>query len=392
VFFSTAEQLVASDTDGVGDTYMRFDGETSLVAPPVAGDTSPPAELVALSADGGRVIVSSNARLTSEDIDNQSDLFAIQDGSAELLSIGPSGGNGDSSAGWPARVPNLPPTRVSEIGTGGASEDARVILFSTLERLVAADTDDVLDLYANVDGATHLVSTGTNDGPGRSFDADTFRSLFVSPDGSRVFFVSNDPLAVEDGDTKLDVYEWHDGRTTVVPRGTATPEDVILVDDLPRSLVHDGSRVFVQTTAVLTPDDLDTDHDLYGVAIANSAPDCDAVAASPAVLRPASNRLVRIALSGATDPDGDSVTLEITGVTQDEPTGRSRDAVLSSAGDEVRLRAERDNKGDGRVYRIAFEASDGNGGGCSGTTKVAVPRKKNKPAVDSAPPSFDSLG
>ena len=86
------------------------------------------------------------------------------------------------------------------------------------------------------------------------------------------------------------------------------------------------------------------------------------------------------------------MTLEITGVTQDEPTGRSRDAVLSSAGDEVRLRAERDNKGDGRVYRIEFEASDGNGGSCSGTAKVSVPRKKNKAAVDSAPPSYDSFG
>jgi hypothetical protein len=110
------------------------------------------------------------------------------------------------------------------------------------------------------------------------------------------------------------------------------------------------------------------------------------------VLRSASTRLVRIALSGVTDPDGDDVTLEITGVTQDEPVGRSRDAVLSSAGDEVRLRAERDNRGDGRVYRIEFEATDGNGGSCSGTAKVSVPRKKNKPAVDSAPPSYDSLG
>ena len=249
------------------------------------------AELVALSADGGRVIVSSNARLTFEDIDNQSDLFAIQDGSAELLSIGPSGGNGDSSAGWPARVAE--PATDARVGdrhgrrirgrSGGSFQHPRAAR--------GRDTDDVLDLYANVDGATHLVSTGTNDGPGRSFGADTFRSLFVSPDGSRVFFVSNDPLAVEDTDTKLDVYEWHDGRTTVVPRGTATPEDVILIDELPRSLVHDGSRVFVQTTAVLTPDDLDTDHDLYGVAIANAAPDCDAVVTTPSVLRPANNRL-----------------------------------------------------------------------------------------------------
>jgi hypothetical protein len=46
----------------------------------------------------------------------------------------------------------------------------------------------------------------------------------------------------------------------------------------------------------------------------------------------------------------------------------------------------------GRVYRIEFDATDGNGGSCSGTAKVSVPRTKNKPAVDSAPPSYDSLG
>jgi hypothetical protein len=43
------------------------------------------------------------------------------------------------------------------------------------------------------------------------------------------------------------------------------------------------------------------------------------------------------------------------------------------------------------VYRIAFTASDGRGGSCSGTAKVSVPRKKRKAAVDSAPPSYDSL-
>jgi hypothetical protein len=60
--------------------------------------------------------------------------------------------------------------------------------------------------------------------------------------------------------------------------------------------------------------------------------------------------------------------------------------------DAVRLRAERDNRGDGRVYRISFEAGDGNGGSCEGTATVGVPRRKNGPAIDSAPPSYDSFG
>ena len=58
----------------------------------------------------------------------------------------------------------------------------------------------------------------------------------------------------------------------------------------------------------------------------------------------------------------------------------------------VRLRADaRDSGGDGRVYRIAFRATDGNGGECAGVAQVTVPRHRHRPAVDSAPPSYDSL-
>jgi hypothetical protein len=113
------------------------------------------------------------------------------------------------------------------------------------------------------------------------------------------------------------------------------------------------------------------------------------------VLTTADRRLVPITLDGATDPDGDSVTLSLDGVTQDEPVTGSGDHTSPDAVDagdgELRVRAERNPHGDGRVYRIAFTGSDGRGGECSGTAKVAVPRKRNKAALDSAPPSYDSL-
>jgi hypothetical protein len=129
--------------------------------------------------------------------------------------------------------------------------------------------------------------------------------------------------------------------------------------------------------------------------ISNHPPDCSGVAASRPVLRTANHRLVPITLDGATDPDGDPVTLTIDGVTQDERVvgsgdNTSPDAVNQGDG-QLRVRAERNPHGDGRVYRIAFTASDGRGGSCSGTATESVPRKKHKPAVDSAPPSYDSL-
>lgn len=132
----------------------------------------------------------------------------------------------------------------------------------------------------------------------------------------------------------------------------------------------------------------------------NEPPDCSTVTPSPKTLWPPNHKFRLVTLGGGTDPDGDDVTLTITGVTQDEPVNgvgdgnTSPDAVAGTLPNTVRLRAERSGAGDGRVYRIAFTGSDGQGGTCSGTATVAVPHDMGagSTAVDSAPPSFDSFG
>ena len=122
----------------------------------------------------------------------------------------------------------------------------------------------------------------------------------------------------------------------------------------------------------------------------NRPPDCSDVRATPSSLGAPNHRFLTVTISGATDPDGDPVDLEITGVTQDEPVG-APDAVAGPAPNRVRLRAERDPHRDGRVYRIAFEADDGHGGACTGFATAGV-RKGSQAPVDSAPPSYDSFG
>ena len=119
----------------------------------------------------------------------------------------------------------------------------------------------------------------------------------------------------------------------------------------------------------------------------NRPPDCSVAAATPATLKP-NHRLAEVSVS-AFDPDGDTLAVTVTGVTQDEPTRGAPDAASGTRPNQVRLRAERDARGDGRVYRISFDASDGRGGTCSGSVTVGVP--KSGEAVDSAPPSYDSF-
>jgi Tol biopolymer transport system component len=123
----------------------------------------------------------------------------------------------------------------------------------------------------------------------------------------------------------------------------------------------------------------------------NRSPDCTGVGATPATLAKHNGEFVRVSLTPATDPDSDATTIAITGVTQDERVGRRPDAKSGPLPDQVLLRAERHPRGDGRVYRIAFTATDDRGGECTGTMTVEVRRKRKRPAVDSAPPSYDSF-
>jgi TolB protein len=127
--------------------------------------------------------------------------------------------------------------------------------------------------------------------------------------------------------------------------------------------------------------------------IPNRPPECATVTTTNAALGNNPGFIVT-KLGGVTDPDGDTVSLNVTGVAQDEPlTGwrdhTSPDAFKRPAADEVLVRDENSNKGDGRVYRASFDARDGHGGQCSGAATVSVPRKGQ--AINSAPPSFDSL-
>jgi len=138
---------------------------------------------------------------------------------------------------------------------------------------------------------------------------------------------------------------------------------------------------------------------LVGPPAANNPPDCSGVRAAPDSIWPQTrDNMASIALSGATDADGDSLSYHIDGVTQDEPaTGVGDDtfpdAALTSSGassHQVLVRSEANSHFNGRVYRIAYTVSDGYGGTCSGTAgpsgsttaKVSVPRKKGTSAID----------
>jgi hypothetical protein len=123
----------------------------------------------------------------------------------------------------------------------------------------------------------------------------------------------------------------------------------------------------------------------YNTAPTSVPPVCSGAQASPAILWSPKHQLVPIVVRGVTDPDGDAVTITVTGVTQDEPVNgqadgnTSPDAVIQAGA--VSVRAERSGKGNGRVYQISFRADDGKGESCSGTVTVGVPHSQKQGVV-----------
>jgi hypothetical protein len=240
---------------------------------------------------------------------------------------------------------------------------------------VPEDTNDNADVYVREGGITRLVTAGT---PGY------YGYIQITPDGKHVLMQTTDRLLPTDTNPFGDIYIWDDGSLRLLDIGVTTTDHLGFA-----GFSADATRLILATRQALTPDDTDTLTDLYAFD-SNRPPDCSGVTASPSMLWPANSRLRLVELSGASDPDGDAVSLTITGVTQDEPLRGRPDAIATSDPGVIRLRAWRSPRGDGRVYRVAFSASDGNAS-CSGTVKVSVPRYRKVAAVDSAPPSYDSF-
>lgn len=119
------------------------------------------------------------------------------------------------------------------------------------------------------------------------------------------------------------------------------------------------------------------------VASPNQPPDCTNAGPSVDLLWPPNHKLVTISILGVTDPDGDPVSIAVTGITQDEPVNGLGDGDTSPDGfgigtAQAQIRAERSGTGNGRVYAIMFTADDGKGGLCTGQVTVGVPHDQGK--------------
>jgi hypothetical protein len=102
--------------------------------------------------------------------------------------------------------------------------------------------------------------------------------------------------------------------------------------------------------------------------------DCSTARPSIATIWPANNKFVTVKVLGVTTQTGKPARISISSIFQDEPVGKEPHTPDGKGREEqqAQVRAERDGKGNGRVYHISFNAADGKGGLCSGKVRVAV--------------------
>lgn len=351
-FFSTEEPLVAADTDRRADVYVRdlASGTTRLVSRGVAaclpgcGAGEFDSGFAAVSADGNRVFVVTAERLDpSADTDGAVDVYErdLSSETTALVSAGasacaPSCGNGDFNATlrglsadgsraffataeklvgadgdgaldiYAHDVPGGPTALISAGDAGCApcgnsasaavfaasSVNGDVVYFSTDEALVAADTDGANDVYRRVagTGTTTLVSGGSATQPA-SFAAST-------DDGSRVFFVSAESLAGgADSNGANDVYSWQGGSAQLLTSGSGNGSTFGAIAD-------SGDMLFFTTTEALSGADTDTSADIYAQSVGGGSPVL--VSAGDPACSPCGSGAVAARFNRASD-DGDRV-------------------------------------------------------------------------------------
>ena len=301
--FVTAERLAPEDTDSSDDLYRWSGGQPELISiGPAGGNGAFGVGGSEMSADGSHVFFETFERLTTEDTDSRYDVYERTGGQTRLASIGPAGGNGNgadhdafllSVSADGTRVflrtdeklvseDNLSDLDVYERGPGLLGPQTRLVtgrttdeprrvrfsydgtrvLFHTIGREVAADTDLREDAYVFENGSLRLISTGPTGGNGpHSATAPFLRGANSSL--SHIAFYTDEQLIAEDTDTSRDLYEYEyaTGDTRLFFDGpicspSCWPEEWAGVSE-------DGSARFIATVGGLDPADTDGYSDLY---------------------------------------------------------------------------------------------------------------------------------
>jgi hypothetical protein len=261
VFFVSEERLSAEDTDGSVDIYVRnLSGETtSLVSAgasscaPECGNEPFDVALRGTSPDGSHAYFTTAEALDGADQDSAVDIYSRNLGSGTTTLVSQGGEGCAPACGNGGEVPVFQ----------ASSENGTRVFFTTDEPMVGADKDTATDIYARdlPSGPTTLISEGSSLTLTASFEAAT-------ADGLHVFFTTAEPLLGVDKDTANDIYEWSGGTLDLV-----TPAECAGACGATFNGVSaDAKTVLFSTAEKLSGEDTDGSVDIYAQKVGGGAP------------------------------------------------------------------------------------------------------------------------
>lgn len=272
VIYRTASALDAVDTDTTADIYRWRQGAGNECLTCVA---SGPADVsleiggeqsigAAVSEDGSHVYFISQSQIDGQGTAGQNNLYVLSDGA--IAYIGPS--DGVSAA----------PTQKGEV-----SFDGNTLLFLSaqagLNQITGSDNGSHLQMYRYDDRLRQLACVSCPEG--RPAQAEILglispgqttldRRSAMSADGRLVAFATTDSLVPADVNGQRDVYQWHDGRLSLISSGQATYGNKLLVELV--TVSADGRDILFEDFPDLTLDDQDETRKLFDARVDGGFP------------------------------------------------------------------------------------------------------------------------
>jgi hypothetical protein len=268
--FSTADSLVAGDTDFQRDVYVRAAEEgfgyvtREVSLGPTGGNDAYPAQFLSIDAAGEEVFFATEERLTSNDTDSAEDIYLrdlidnetilVSAGGVSCLASGCGNANVDASA-----------------TPGGFVDEGRRAFFVSSERLAAQDSDSSTDLYLRDLEAQTTTLVSVAGSPCSGSCGGGANSVFfqgAADDGSTAIFTTAEPLVSVDGDNLADLYvrDLGSGETELASAPGAGPEACPAghnCEPANSGISADGSHVFFETIERIAGADDDESGDVY---------------------------------------------------------------------------------------------------------------------------------
>jgi hypothetical protein len=245
-------------TEGGAGEVFEYD-----VASGVTTTITPGGEFVASSADGSRVYYLSGGP--------EPGLYLWDKGTSILI---PTAGQGFASRVVSGRSSPLESNRAV------ATPDGSRLLFLDRANLTGYDSHESSEAYVydanshsitcvscNPTGVPPVGGAGLRHGIGGGDPL--LPAVFegqISPDGSRVFFETEDALVQQDTNGLSDVYEWENGRVYLISSGQGT------VGSMLSGVSSNGGDVFITTTDRLAPQDIESSPQIYDARVDGGFP------------------------------------------------------------------------------------------------------------------------